>query len=218
MDPIKPARAVEDRPGGDVVSGRPWFSICCIGCLLVIAAIGIGGFILLRVLTGPTSMTLTSLPDNYPKDLPLYRLEDAASISLVKGSQKSRMLQLLTGPAKLFVQATGGSASSSVGTDLASTTQDIKNAISAYSSQLEHQDTLTVTWKNLKASRLDVVRYYEDLFKKAGLKEQATRDDATATDLVFASRPDEAIQIDLQDLPDVSGIDELVITVDYSAK
>ena len=209
MDPIVTNETPQDRTVKEVASGRPWFSICCVGCLLLIAAVGLGVFILLRILTGPSSVSLASLPETYPKDLPLYRLEDAYSISVVQGSQKSRMLKLLAGPAKLFGQLAGGEASS---------TQDIKNVISDYSAQLEHQDTATITWKNLKASRVEVVRYYESLFQKAGLREQAARDEATATDLIFASRPDEAIQIRLQDLPDVEGIDELVIIVDYSSK
>ncbi len=70
----------------------------------------------------------------------------------------------------------------------------------------------------MSASRTEIVNYYEALFHTAGLTEQTYRNPATAADFLFASRPDEVIEIHLTDRPDTPGIDGVVVTVNYASK
>lgn len=190
--------------------GRPWFSICCIGCIVLLVGFFVASYAFVRVISGPTSRTVRSLPANYPADLPLFRIQDASSIVHAQGKDRGNMMRIIAVPMKFFAQFSQSTSSQGQGTS-----DRFAQVWSGYTDQVQGMDVVTVTWEDLNASREDVLRYYADLFQRVRMENQAMRDEATGTDIVLATRPSSAIQLRLRDVPETPEIDELVITVDY---
>lgn len=190
-----------------VVRGKSLRKACCIGCVLFIAAVAIAAYAILRILTGPPTQNLTQLPANYPSDFALYRLPDAVSITYVPGKSRGKIFDIITSPIIALIN--------SVGTSTASQVSDVKGVLGVYSAGLKGKDSVTVVWKDLVATRQDVLDYYAALFKRAGMTEKIAREEAVSTDLILARRKDAAIQLYLRDAPDVPNIEEVTVTVDY---
>jgi hypothetical protein len=191
-------------------AGRPWWQACCLGCLALLVAVGIGGYILLRVAVGPSVVRLSTLPEGYPKNLMPYRLEDAQAISLVSGAHKGNMMRILESPVRLLSRAFGSVSSSEPGT-----LERSRTALEGYASSLHSMDTLTIEWKEFSASPEEVKVYYTNLFQAAGLSLRTIHDEATATDFLLGQSPTAVVQIELHDTVAIPGIDGLIMTVDY---
>ncbi|MFZ2803760.1 MAG: hypothetical protein WA001_00905 [Patescibacteria group bacterium] len=192
-------------------TGRPWWKVCCIGCLVLIVAVFVGGSLVLRLVTGPSHQVLSTLPANYPADLEPYRLTDAQTIVFMPGKRSSKLLQILFSPVESLVSAVGSTSSTQAGA-----AASFKDAITTYADAMQGFDTVTVSWKGLAAQPDDTLVYYSDLFKKAGMSVQAYRSTSTATDIVFAKRDNAAMQLSIQDTPTVPGIDDIELTVEYA--
>ena len=184
--------------------GRPWWKVCCIGCLLMILAPFIGLLILSHVFSGAVAESLNTLPANYPSDIVLYHMEDASSISYLPGKSKGLLAELVSYPARWF----GGSASSSA----------VEQGASQYAAVAQATDRVTVTWNGLNVKESDVTAYYADLFKRLGMPDQSSANPATNSLIDVAHRSDASVQIGIQDSPDVLGVDQIVVTVDYIPK
>ena len=184
--------------------GRPWWKVCCIGCLLMLLAPVIAIVILSHVFSGVTEQSLSTLPPDFPSDIQLYRLQNASSISYLPGKSKGKLAELLSYPSRWF-----GSSSSS-----AEVEQGAKQLIDV----AESTDRVTVTWSNLNVKEEDVMLYYAALFKQLNMQDRATIDDATHSVIDVANRKDVSIQIGIRDLPEVPGVDQIVVTVDYIPK
>jgi len=165
-----------------VRNGRPWWQICCGGCLLIVIAAVIGSFILLRVVTGPGIVQRTTLPPNYPRGLEPYHLNEASSIRYLQGKDKSKMLNTVYAPLKLFAKLSGQAAPDN------SSVQQTGKVVDALGTDAQYIDTVTITWKGLKAKREDVVGYYQKLFTDAGLSIDSILGDAEQGDAITGIR------------------------------
>lgn len=203
--------AAEIRRETDIAAaGRPWWQACCLGCLALLIAAGIGGYILLRVAVGPSVVQLATLPGTYPKNLTPYRVEDANTISLVSGAHKGNMMRILEAPIHLFSRALGGASSSDPGT-----LERSRAALDGYAASLRAMDTVTIQWKELVAPPEQVKAYYTNLFQSAGLSLRTIHDEATATDFLVGQSSSAVVQVEIHDTPETTGIDGVVMTVDY---
>lgn len=181
--------------------GRPWWKMCCAGCLLLLVGFFAALFIVIRGLSGPGAQSLAALPPNYPADLPLYRIEDAVSFQYLPGRSKGKLMETLSYPLAWFSKAMSSDA--------------VRSGVQKYTTVLQGTDRVSVTWINVKASRDEVLRAYAELYKKAGMSDEATSDEATHSVAGVARRMDAVIQLYLRDAPDVTGVDQIVVTVDY---
>jgi hypothetical protein len=186
---------------GEMEAGRPWWKVCCAGCILLVFGFAVALFVVIHAITGPGIQHISALPENYPKDLVLFRIEDAASIRYLPGTNKGKMVDILAYPARWFSGA--------------SSTDAVSAGMEKYSDAMEGTDRVIVTWINLKTPREDVLRHYAELFKKTGMADRATSDEATGSIVDIAEREDAVMQIEVQDLPDIDGVDRIVVTVDY---
>jgi hypothetical protein len=191
-------------------AGRPWWQACCLGCLALLIATGIGGYILLRVAVGPSVVHLSTLPEGYPTKLVPYRLEDAEAISLVSGAHKGNMMRILQSPLRLMSRAFGNASSSESGT-----LEKSRMAIEGYASSLRAMDTVTIEWVGLDATPEAVKMYYTNLFQAADLSLRTIHDEATGTDFLLGQGANAVVQIELHDTATVPGIDGVIMTVDY---
>jgi hypothetical protein len=195
--------------GSVASSGRPWWKACCVGCLLLIIAFVVGVVIFLRAITGPQNQRLSELPSAYPRDLVPSRMEDAKMIIFTPGKTRGQMMRVISAPIKMLTSVI---PSSSLDSDTASR---FKAAMDGYSQRMDGLDSVTISWKGLDASKADVVEYYSELFKRRGMTEQSFHDEASATDILLATRKDAGVQVKIVDGPDVPGIDDIEVTVDY---
>ena len=167
----------------------------------------ISAYLLFRYLAGPISVSLTSLPLNYPENLPLFNIKDANSIQHIQGKGRGKMFQILTSPFELTIKSVSTTAA-----------YDFKKNIDEFTSKLTDNDSVIVKWTKMKNSKTEVLKYYSDLFKKNEMKETILKDQATESEYLSASGKKAAIQVYVNDTSASEGIDELIVTVDYLAK
>ncbi len=187
--------------------GRPWWQICCGGCLLLVIAAIIGGFFLFQTLAGPGIQPIGALPTNYPKDLVPPHLDQAVSMTLARGSSKSKMRQVIYAPVKLF----GNMVSSGSGNSAAA-----NSAFDALGKDIASTDTVTIGWKNLQTSQGALTAEYADLFDKAGMEHTSSTNAETHTELITALRQGASVTLQITDQPEVPGVDEVLLVVNYS--
>jgi hypothetical protein len=199
---------VEQR-ADNMAKGKSWWQACLIGCSLLFIAVLVSGYFILQFLTGPPAQSLTSLPKDYPADLPLFQIEKASSITLVSGRSRSMVLDIFSAPVKLLAKIPGNT------TTTGAETQKVKDILEGYSSGLKNSDSVTVTWKNLEATRQALLEYYGKLFKSAGMTVKVGRDEFTATDLIDAARQNAMVQLLVRDHPETPLLDEVTAVIDY---
>lgn len=196
-------------------TGRPWWQVCCVGCLLLIVAVA-GGVLFLIRSSGQTSQSLMTLPANYPQDLQLYRIEDASSITFLPGKNKSKILQTISAPLKLFASALGMPAASVGSSTSPAAITTASQALDVYGSKLEGMDSVLVSWKQIQASHQDVMGYYLGMVARAGMSVTTSTDALTGTDTVVAIRDDAVMHIRVQSIPDAQGLEQVVIAITYA--
>ncbi|MFH1621269.1 MAG: hypothetical protein ABIB04_04260 [Patescibacteria group bacterium] len=197
----------------NVASGKSFWRACFIGCAILIAVFFIGGYLIFRFLFGPADKILASLPENYPKQLTPYRLNEVRSIRYLSGQNRSKAIKIFSAPISLISGLGLNSGSSS--------TQDMKtyqDVVGSISNSLSNKETVTMVWNAMQANKKDVLDYYSKLAKDAGMTEKIFRDEVTSTDLYVAQGSDMALQLYLQDLSDTPNLDKITLVVDYLAK
>jgi hypothetical protein len=198
--------------GIEIREGRPWWKICCVGCFAILIAIVVLVWFAWRGATGGGPRSLATLPANFPPSVDVYRLEDAKSIIYLPGGEKDRLVALVLAPFKFF----GNVMVSDRGTgDDASQKQWVDRITDGKVSQLQKVDTVTIAWERLKADRDETEQWYLSGFQRNGFAVLSRRDAATATDVVIAQRDDARVQLQIQDLADIAGIDSIIMIVDY---
>lgn len=197
--------------GDSVREGRPWWQICCLGCLMILVAAVVGGFLLLQGVAGPGIERLAKLPSNYPADLQPYRLGDAASISYLQGKSKGKIREIVFAPVQLVEKFLTGAKEKTEGGE-----GDASRAFTSLGEDIKKTDTVTIVWKDLRADRDEVLAYYKQLFQKAGMTMQLEHEDNEPTYLLTGLRVGNYVQVNIEDAPDVSGIDGIIVAVTYS--
>ncbi len=185
-------------------TGRSWAKACCLGCVLFLIAGAITLFVAIRLLAGPGAQPISQLPSNYPADLQLYRISEAGGMTFQEGKNKGRVLEFISLPVKWF-------------SHFSSSTQ-FERGVKDYANVVAGMDRVTVAWTELNATSDEVLVYYANLFKVAGMSDEAIRDEETHTVGALAKRPGAIIQLLLTDTPEVPGVDRIVVSVDYVPK
>lgn len=83
------------------------------------------------------------------------------------------------------------------------------------SAPLQQMDTVVVRWEELDTSREDVLRFYQELFERNKFVVQSARDGGRAIDTIVAQRDDVVMNVRVQDLPDVPGVDNVTVIINY---
>lgn len=210
-----PDETVPREVGTEMRQGRPWWKICCGGCCLILVLLVVGAGLAWRGLGGGNGPILVDeLPANFPPNITLYRVDDAKSIEYYSGRDKNRAFTALMSPLRFFgtimvsPRETDGGPSTG-------TARNIDRFMDAGASRLQQIDTVTVRWERLAAAKDDLLRFYREQFDRNGFVSTSRRDAATASDTIIAKRQDVIVQLLVQDLPDIDGIDTVTIKIDY---
>ncbi len=205
------SNSVAEVVGERARSGRPWWQLCCGGCLFAILAIIVGVFILIQTLAGGGVSHQLTLPSNFPSQVVPFRMDLAQSIDYFKGENKSKMLRTIYAPIKLLNQLTGRSAQN------ASIAASTANGVSAFGADVRHIDSVTITWKNLQASPSEVITYYTNQFRKVGLTVSQTQNNTKEGEAVTGIEQGLFVHLALTGEAKTS-VDKVVLVVSYSNK
>jgi len=193
--------------------GRPWWQMCCGGCLLLVVAAIIGTVILLQTLAGPGIVHLTALPANFPSQITPLHPTEVRSMDYLEGRNKTKVLQTLYAPFRLFTKMTGRQT-----TEDGFSLTDVNSAFDSMGSDVQKIDTVTMTWKSVRATQPDLLAQYTQQFNNAGLTLKTSHDDADRSDVVTGLREGLFVQLSLKGGVDPQVVDEIQLVVSYSNK
>lgn len=187
----------------EVIEGRPWWKVCLAGCAILVAAVLIAGFFLVRTFIGSTPKRITTLPEGFPTNVVLYRPEEAREIYFYSGDARGKVFRFTTAPAKLIASLLDQKE------DLPDFTEE---------NPIGNKDTVSVLWTNMDASEDEVLRFYAGSLKQLGVENPEMRksDDGDMVEMVGSTDTTVFSLIMIND-PKTEDIDTLTIIVEYPA-
>ncbi|MBI2037730.1 MAG: hypothetical protein HYT15_02230 [Candidatus Magasanikbacteria bacterium] len=144
---------------------------CLTGCgCLVFLIIGIIIFIRLAMGSGPE--TLNTVPQNFPKDIPVYDTDSIEKITFISGKYKNRGIEIAAFFPKiilspLLISLDKDSQNPADPNKLTSVTNLWKIISTPVS---DHRDTVQIEWRRLNADPFFIVGYYKTELKKESYK------------------------------------------------
>ncbi|MBI5655125.1 hypothetical protein HZC53_05760 [Candidatus Uhrbacteria bacterium] len=213
--------------GEEAMEGRPLWLTCCIGCLFLAAAMVAGSFVAAVVFAGPGVASIKSLPEGFPSELNPYKIERATNISYLSGSSRGKIFRVLTAPVRLIndlwpkkIEPETGVVVSTAPFRVVWSVQSPKPEtwFDKYSLIAQGLDSVTMSWDNLDVSREELVGYYTDLFKSAGMKTSTATETTTRTDYLIGTKQGAAMQVHIQASTDKTKIERAVVVVTYMNK
>lgn len=160
---------------------------CLTGCgCLIVLIIGIIIFVRLALGSGP--QTLKNVPDNFPKDIPVYDRYNTEQITFVSGKYKNRGIEIAAFFPKLilsplFLTLNKNEQGADDGGRLAS----VKNVWKVISAPVsDHRDTVQIEWKNLDAAPSFIINYYRTELKKNDYKIDVESEGKTVKQFSFS--------------------------------
>jgi len=145
---------------------------CVTGCGFLILII-IGMIVFVRVYTGPGPQTLKKVPENFPKDIPVYDPDNIISINYIAGRYKSRRLELAALLPKillssLFINAENTESTATGKNNSANKTSAWKEFWEMiYTPVSDKRDTIQIEWSKIDAEANFVISYYQTDLNKA---------------------------------------------------
>lgn len=183
------------------IVGRPWWKVCCMGCLAFIVISLISVYMAIRVFSGTGSpQKLDSLPASFPKDVVVYRPEEVDEIQYYPASSKNKNFNIITEPLKAL-----GQEGSQLSKLLDSGLKNIKDT-----------DTVTIHWSNVDAPREDVIRFFAGAMKQAGIgnPQMKQTSDAAISNMIGLSA-DLSLKLLVIDRSETKAIDSMTFVVEY---
>jgi hypothetical protein len=194
-----------------VAEGRPWWKICCGGCCLGIVVLFVVIPVLLQFVFRSAPVRVEKLPDTYPKQLILFRPEEAISIMYYPAESKGAVTRLLRAPLAL-IQRIPVPESVNSSTSAAQITEAIQTELR----RAEGRDTVAIGWRNLNSSRDNILRFYVGALKQAGMPPvQQRRDEARGVDELLSQRGDLRFSLLLTDDPSTVPVEDVSVVVEY---
>ncbi len=153
---------------------RTCFTGC--GCVLIFL---IGAIVAVKLAVGPGPKTLRSVPDNFPKNIPVYDKDTIERITYISGQYKNRGMEIaaffpkvILSPLLLTLNKDGSeppaSATSTVLEKQAATLRRVWQLI--VTPVGDHRDTIQIEWRNMDAEPSFVFSYYKNELRKKGYK------------------------------------------------
>jgi hypothetical protein len=186
----------------EAIEGRPWWKVCCVGCLGLVILLLVGVFFLLRILPNAGPRSVRELPDDFPADLVLFRPEAAVEILYYPAEDKNRAFRYVTGPLSIFARG-----------ENAELPKQIEQGLVG----VKDFDTVTVHWVNLNAKKDDVLRFYAGAMIQAGIADPQMREQKDGNELVEMLGLSERLNVKvfLNDDPETAVIDSVTVLVEY---
>jgi len=141
---------------------------CVYGCLFFILFI-IGIIIFIRFFAGPGPQTLKNVPDNFPKDIPIYDPDNIENISFISGKYKSRSIEIAALVPKIILSPLLLVLNKDAEVTTTTKSITIQNIWKVITTPIgDHHDTIQIEWANMDAEPSFVISYYKLELRKKG--------------------------------------------------
>ncbi|OGH93220.1 MAG: hypothetical protein A2563_01275 [Candidatus Magasanikbacteria bacterium RIFOXYD1_FULL_40_23] len=142
---------------------RACFTGC--GCLVFVI---IGIIIFIRIAMGSGPETLSSVPANFPSNIPLYDKDNIEQITFISGKYKNRGIEIAAIFPKIILSplliTMDKNTQANADTDKLTSITNLWKMISAPVS--DHRDTIQIEWRELNADPFFIIGYYKTELKK----------------------------------------------------
>lgn len=159
---------IVDPPIGELGKHRGGFKRgCLIGCLSILLFI-IAVIVGLRFAAGKGPVTLSQVPANFPKAIPVYDRDTIERITFISGKYKSRGVEIAALFPKLilspiiFAMDRENTAPPNETATMQRMWQLIRTPVS------DSHDTVQIEWRNMDAEPTFVISYYKNELLKKG--------------------------------------------------
>lgn len=146
---------------------------CFTGCGCVVLFI-IALFIGIRIYVGPGPKNLTSVPPNFPAEIPIYDKDAIDKITFVPGKYKNRGLEtaaifpkIILSPLFLALNKEGSNALTPTSTMLEREANVVRNLWKLITAPVgDHRDTVQIEWRNVNAEPNFFISYFKKELEK----------------------------------------------------
>jgi hypothetical protein len=189
-------------------SGRSWFRSCCLGCGGIFVVLFVGFFLFTRILLRSHVEVVKAVPADFPKNIPLFQVDQAQVITLEEGRKKSQAMHYLTWPLRMM------------GDVVEAPTQEgqpvtMGKILDAYGSDVGRVDALSIEWADLPLTRDELLSEYRNALQKEGFVVEEGRFENGA-EYLKGQREDATFYLGLQDLPESAKVlERVMINVSY---
>lgn len=169
---------------------------CITGCGCIALFI-IGGIIALKLAVGPGPKTLKTVPEDFPKNIPVYDKDTIEQITFISGKYKNRGMEIaaffpkiILSPLLLTLNKDGSDlpAASPSSTIIEKQARSLQRVWKLITTPVgDHRDTVQVEWKNMDAEPRFVISYYRNELRKAGYKIDAESEGAGVRQFSFSA-------------------------------
>jgi hypothetical protein len=155
---------IVEPPIEELTKKRSWKGACFTSCLFLII-LAVAAVISIRVYVGPGPRTSSSVPSNFPADIPIYDKDNIESISMISARYKERGLGIATILPKIVLAPIFYNSDNSTG---GGSFQSIWNAVSTPKG--DYRDSVQIEWRGINANPDFVIGYYKKELKKKNFK------------------------------------------------
>jgi len=197
----KPITAPNPATTEEVIEGRPWWKVCCVGCVVFVIVAVLAVVLIVRLSPGAGPRLVSTLPDAFPNDVVLYRPEAIREIYHYPAESKHRALRFFYAP----FQAMGKDA------------KKLPELMQTGLKGVTDTDTVTINWASLDATPDEIARFYAGSMIQAGIEEpqmRRTDQDGTVIEMT-GSRTGLSYRVVLFDDAETPAVDTVTVIVEY---
>lgn len=186
------------------VTGRPWWKTCFIVAVIVVLTFLLVSFLFIRFVGGSGPRYTNRLPDHFPTNFVLYRMGLVKQIMYYPASEKDKPIRLLMTPVRFVVGATPQGAS-------------VVESVERFMGAVRKDETVTMTWSNVDAKAEEVLAFYAQSMRTAGIADPQMRqtpekDISQMTGISDKGLKINVLLVDDQSTPNIEGI---TVVVEY---
>jgi len=176
-----------------------------LGCIVIFL---IAALLLLKFVAGPNVKELKQVPDNFPKEIPIYDKDNITKITFISGKDKNRVLEMAAFIPKLILSPIILVLDNNIKEDA-----DWKDWWKLMQEPVaDNRDIIKIEWTELSAEPRFIYKYYENELEKFDFDvEQLTYDD-TKKEFSFQLDEIEGIMY-IEDIVEENGTDFISLTI-----
>jgi len=179
---------------------------CTTGCGCIFIFI-IGSLVLLKFASGPQSKELRTVPENFPKNIPVYDKDSVEKIRFTPGGENNKTKEIAAFFPKLILSP----ILMTFGENKMNLTWD--NFLKfMQENKIDKRDTVEIDWKNLPAEPTFVEKYYLSELKKANYTITTSTENLGLLQFSFSKEDVDGVFY-AEDNAEIKGTDFLSLTV-----
>ncbi len=199
---------IVEPPIGELTKKKSWKGTCFTGCFFLII-LAIATVVGIRFYVGPGPKISTTIPNNFPADIPVYDKDNIEAITNIPARYKERGVGVSTILPKLILSPIFYNSDN---TNNGSSLQNIWKAVTLPSGN--YRDSIQIEWRKINADPNFVIAYYKKELKKKNFKIDIESEGKKVQQFSFSREDglDGSIFIQIED-DKKSGTDYMILTV-----